>query len=147
MIAHRLARRAVVLGLTTAASGCSSPNPVLYTVAPVPGTPQGGAPGVVLLREVGLPHYLDRQNIVRSSENYRLTVEANNWWGENLAGMLTRVLVQELNQRLPGSTVYGENSAVTPSPDVTVELNVQRLDEDSTGKLVLLAQAAVLPEH
>jgi uncharacterized lipoprotein YmbA len=57
--------------------------------------------------------------------------------------MLSRVLVEELGQRLPQSTVIGESGAVTAPPDATVELNVQRLDEDATGNLLLQAQASV----
>ena len=57
--------------------------------------------------------------------------------------MLSRVLIEELSQRLPQSTVFGESGAVTASPDATIELNVQRLDEDAAGNLVLQAQASV----
>jgi hypothetical protein len=57
--------------------------------------------------------------------------------------MLSRVLVQELSQRLPSSTVFSENGAITATPDASVELNVQRFDEDHSGALVLLAQVAV----
>ena len=32
---------------------------------------------------------------------------------------------------------------MTASPDATIELNVQRLDEDASGNLVLQAQASV----
>jgi uncharacterized protein len=53
------------------------------------------------------------------------------------------VLVQELSQRLPSSTVFAENSAITVTPDASVELNIQRFDEDHSGALVLLAQVAV----
>jgi uncharacterized lipoprotein YmbA len=57
--------------------------------------------------------------------------------------MLTRVLVEELNQRLPGSTVYAETGAVSALPDATIELNIVRLDENAAGVLVLQAQAAI----
>ena len=57
--------------------------------------------------------------------------------------MLSRVLIDELSQRLPQSTVIGESGAVTASPDATIELNVQRLDEDASGNLILQAQASV----
>jgi uncharacterized lipoprotein YmbA len=53
------------------------------------------------------------------------------------------VLTEELGQRLPQSTVIGETGAVSASPDATVELNVQRLDEDASGNVVLQAQASV----
>jgi hypothetical protein len=55
--------------------------------------------------------------------------------------MLTRILVEESTQRLPQSTAFRESGAVTASPDATIELNVQRLDEDASGSLVLQAQA------
>jgi uncharacterized lipoprotein YmbA len=132
----------VVVGL----SACVSPDPALYTVAPVPGAAGVGGPPVVLVRDIALARYLQRSQIVRSSENYRLGVMANDWWGEPLGPMLVRVLVNELGQRLPGSTVYADSGAVSANPDASVELNVDRLDEDAAGNLVLAAQVAVVFE-
>ena len=131
------------LALALGLAACASPDPALYTAAAVPGTPRGGGPHLVVVRDVGLARYLQRPQIVRSSENYRLDVMANDWWGEPLGAMLTRVLVEELGQRLPGSTVYGESGAVSAAPDATVEVNLQRLDEDASGNLVLAGQASV----
>src|SRR5690348_524563 len=139
MTGTRLAALAVAATLTA----CSSPNPVLYTVAPVQGRVQTTGPKVIALRQISMPRYLERSEIVRSSENYRLDVMSNDWWGEPLGAMLSRVLIEELSQRLPQSTVFGESGAVTASPDATIELNVQRLDEDASGNLVLQAQASV----
>jgi len=135
--------RLAVLGLLTVIVACSSPSPVLYTIAPVQGPVQPGGPKVIVLQQISTAHYLERSQIVRSSENYRLDVMSNDWWGEPLSGMLSRVLTEELGQRLPQSTVIGETGAVSASPDATVELNVQRLDEDASGNVVLQAQASV----
>ena len=135
--------RLIAAGWLAALTACSSPNPVLYTIAPVAGTPQSGGPKVVAVQQISTARYLERSEIVRSSENYRLAVMENDWWGEPLGAMLSRVLVEELGQRLPQSTVIGESGAVTASPDATVELNLQRLDEDSSGNLLLQAQASV----
>jgi uncharacterized lipoprotein YmbA len=135
--------RLAVLGLLTVIAACSSPSPVLYTIAPVQGRVQPGGPKVIVLQQISTAHYLERSQIVRSSENYRLDVMSNDWWGEPLAAMLSRVLSEELGQRLPQSTVIGETGAVSASPDATVELNVQRLDEDASGNVVLQAQASV----
>ena len=135
--------RLAVLGLLAAIAACSSPSPVLYTIAPVQGPVQPGAPKVIALQQISTAHYLERSQIVRSSENYRLDVMSNDWWGEPLAAMLSRVLTEELGQRLPQSTVIGETGAVSASPDATVELNVQRLDEDASGNVILQAQASV----
>ena len=133
----------VAAGSLAAVAACSSPNPVLYTIAPAQGNPQTGGPKVVALQQISIARYLERSQIVRSSENYRLDVMENDWWGEPLAAMLSRVLVEELGQRLPQSTVIGESGAVTASPDATIELNVQRLDEDASGTLLLQAQGSV----
>ena len=135
--------RLAVLGLLTVIAACSSPSPVLYTIAPVQGPVQPGGPKVIVLQQISTAHYLERSQIVRSSENYRLDVMSNDWWGEPLAAMLSRVLTEELGQRLPQSTVIGETGAVSASPDATVELNVQRLDEDASGNVGLQAQASV----
>ena len=135
--------RLAVLGFLILIAACSSPSPVLYTIAPVPGPVQTGGPKVVALQQISMARYLERSQIVRSSENYRLDVMSNDWWGEPLSAMLSRVLTEELGQRLPQSTVIGETGAVSASPDATLELNVQRLDEDTSGNLVLQAQASV----
>ena len=135
--------RLAALAFAATLAACSSPNPVLYTIAPVQGRVQSGAPKVIALHQISMARYLERSEIVRSSENYRLDVMSNDWWGEPLGAMLSRVLVEELGQRLPQSTVIGESGAVTAAPDATVELNLQRLDEDSSGNLLLQAQASV----
>jgi uncharacterized lipoprotein YmbA len=143
MSATRRHCRLTVLGLLAAIAACSSPSPVLYTIAPVQGPVQPGGPKVIVLQQISTAHYLERSQIVRSSENYRLDVMSNDWWGEPLSAMLSRVLTEELGQRLPHSTVIGETGAVSASPDATVELNVQRLDEDASGNVILQAQASV----
>ncbi|MEJ0020546.1 MAG: PqiC family protein [Acetobacteraceae bacterium] len=124
-------------------TGCASPNPTLFTLAVVPGTPRAGAPRVIELRSIALARYLERSQIVRSSEDFRLDVSGNDWWGEPLDAMLGRVLVQELTDRLPGSTVFPENGAISATPDATVGVNIQRLDADRTGAVVLVAQIAI----
>jgi uncharacterized lipoprotein YmbA len=136
-------KRPAVLALAAVLAACSSPSPVLYTIAPAQGAVQTGGPRVIALQQIAMPRYLERSQIVRSSENYRLDVMSNDWWGEPLGAMLSRVLIEELSQRLPQSTVFGESGAVTASPDATIELNMQRLDEDASGNLVLQAQASV----
>jgi uncharacterized lipoprotein YmbA len=146
-------RRRLLLLLAAAPACCASPNPTLYVLAPQPGTsdpglsqsgtPQPGAPRSVELREIGLARYLDRSQIVRSSEGYRLDVLSNEWWGEPLGTMLSRVLVQELTQRLPGSTVFAESGAITINAAATVAVNIQRLDADATGTVVLIAQVEI----
>ncbi len=143
MVLHRL-RAASVLGLLAALAACSSPSPELYTIAPVPGVQQGASPKVIVLQQIGLERYLERLQIVRSSEDYKLDVMSNDWWGEPLGAMLSRVLVDELQQRLPHSVVISEVGAVSAPADATVTLNIQRMDKDAGGNLILSAQAGII---
>jgi uncharacterized lipoprotein YmbA len=57
--------------------------------------------------------------------------------------MMNRVLVQEISQRLPRTTVYSDNGAISTPPDATVAINLQRLDLDRDGAVLLAAQIAV----
>lgn len=131
------------LAFSFAAAACSSADPVLYAIAVKPGPTFDRGPQVVRLREIGLAGYLDRREIVRSSDGVRLGVAHNDWWGEPLGTMLARVLVVELSQRLPQSNIYSEDGAITADPNAVLAVNIQRLDVDPAGTLELLAQAAV----
>jgi hypothetical protein len=139
-----LHRRAVFPAAAWLLASCASTNPALYTLDPPPGPVRRGGPRVIELRGIGLARYLERSQIVRSSENFRLDVLPNDWWGEPLDTMIGRVLVRALAQRLPGSTVYAESGAISAEPDATVQINLQRLDRDATGAVLLLAQFAVV---
>ena len=138
-----LVRRFGLLLIMAFPAACSSPNPSLYVLAAVPGATQGGGPKIVELRAISIPHYLERSQIVRSSEGYRMDVLSNEWWGEPLDTMMNRVLVQEISQRLPRTTVYSDNGAISTPPDATVAVNLQRLDLDRDGAVLLAAQIAV----
>lgn len=140
----RIPRRSLALLAASWLAACAtSPPPALYTIATLAGDARAGGPRVVVVQSLVLASYLERQSIVRSSENYRLDVMANDWWGEPLAAMLGRVLVDELGQRLPTSTVLSESGGISVSPNATIELNVQRLDKDTSGAVILQAQAGV----
>jgi uncharacterized lipoprotein YmbA len=115
-----LGRRRFALALPILAAACSSPEPNYYTIVPRTGPTQPRGPKVVVLKDIGLASYLDRKEIVKSSEGYKLDIRANDWWGESLAGLIGRVLVFELSERLPGSTVYADSGAISADPDCTV---------------------------
>ena len=137
-------RRLACLAPAALLAACSSPDPALYTLQMKPGPVLPKGPAVVQLRDISLARYLDRREIVRSSADYKLGVMANDWWGEPLGAMLSRVIVLGLSQRLPSSTVYGEGGAISADPNAVLAVNIQRLEPDGSGANVeLLAQAAV----
>lgn len=144
----KLSRRQLAILLPAAVAGCgASPDPVLYTIPMKPGAVLSGGPKSVQLRDIALASYLDRKEIVRSSESYKLGVASNDWWGEGLGSMLSRVIVLGLSQRLPNSSVYAEGGAISPDANAVLGVNIQRLDLDASGQLELLAQAAVEFDH
>jgi len=137
----------LALAALLALTSCSgSPSPDLYTLAPTAGAVVQTQKMSVELRRVGLAGYLDRPEIVHGTESYRLKLSGNDRWGEPLAGMLGRVLTEDLVERLPQAAVYTEAGAISTRPDTVLEIDIQRLDADADGTLVLLAQVAVRPD-
>lgn len=139
-----LSRRGLLgLALAGGAQACASPDFAYYTLAPVPGAPRRGGPVQVELRRPGLAGYLDRPEIVRSNSPYSLRVISLERWGEPLGDLFTRILAEDLNNRLPGSSVFTSAGSITAEADATVETDIQRFDADPSGQVVLLAQVAV----
>ena len=77
-------RRLVALAFPAAVAACSGADPVLYTIESRPGPTFAAGPKIVMLRDISLASYLDHKQIVRSSEDYKLSVMSNDWWGESL---------------------------------------------------------------
>ncbi len=137
--------RGLAFGVAALAlAGCASPDPVLYTLSPVQGVSQPRGPARIEVRDVGLARYLDRPQIVLSTADSRVDIAGNQRWGDPLGAMFSRVLAENLGQRLPGSLVYNDTGTLSVTPDVVVEVNLQRLDRDANGDILLLAQVAVV---
>jgi len=168
--ASQFAPLSALLGLlaTLLLEGCASSSPDLYSLELRPGAVhagpvlagpvlasarrvrqtggqiggQTGARRVVVVRSVGLPRYLEREEIVRAASGTRLRVAGNDWWGEPLRAMLRRVLVADLAQRLPGADVLADEGSIAAHADAEVEVDVQRFDRDAgaddPGGLILL---------
>lgn len=130
-------------GFCLLAGACSSADPKLYTIAAVGGATERGAPKTVLVQPVAIARYLDRTHIVRSSQDYRVDVMSNDWWGETPGEMISRVLTQELQDRLPGTVVFRSSSALALTPDATVDVSIDQLDADAAGQVVLRGLAGV----
>jgi hypothetical protein len=57
--------------------------------------------------------------------------------------MIGRVPAAEIDQRLPGTNVFGESGAIEVTPDATVTVNILPFDLDDSGAVVLTAQVGV----
>jgi uncharacterized lipoprotein YmbA len=133
----------LVLGLLLA--GCSSPDPVLYTLRPAPGTALRTPARVIVLHRPGLPRYLDRAAIVTAMPGYRVEAPGGDRWAEPIGSMFARVLAQDLAQRLPDATVLSEQGAVSLPAGLSIDLEVQDFAPDANGTVVLQVQLAVEP--
>ncbi|MBN8874443.1 MAG: membrane integrity-associated transporter subunit PqiC [Rhodospirillales bacterium] len=139
-----MTRRTALL-LLLLVGACTSPDPVLYTLRATQGTPKAGASRAVVLRRPSLPRYLDRNAIVTGMPGYKVETSGGERWAEPIGSMFARVLVQDLAQRLPRSTVLNDQTAVTLPNATGIDLDVQEFGPDGTGAVVLRAQAAIEP--
>lgn len=134
---------ALALLATLLLAGCTSPEPAYYALAAVPGIAQPGGPHLIELRRPSIAGYLDRSEIVRGDQGYRLDLRPGERWGEPFGTMIGRVLAEDLGERLPGSTVFTDQGSLSPEPQARIELNVQRFDLRPDGHVSLLAQVAL----
>jgi uncharacterized lipoprotein YmbA len=100
-------------------------------------------PRRVELREVGLARYLDRAEIVRGGGSTKLDISSDTRWAEPIGDMVTRVLAENLNQRLPGTTVAPERSSLGGEPDTVAEAEITRFEADSASRVVLRGRFSV----
>jgi uncharacterized protein len=147
MSAASPSRRLVVaaLGLLPTLGGCSTSTPAkLYTLAARPATTDPASAKTISVKHVEIAKYVERPQIVRYVDPYQMSASEFDRWGEDLGDMVTRILVENLSQRLPGSQVYAATGPLTLSrSDITLEVNVDKFDADSGGAVVLVAQWVV----
>lgn len=124
-------------------SGCLSANPNYYRLGMVSGPTVSGGPSSVEVRSISIPGYLDRDGIVKRAGDFKLDIHSNDIWAEPLADMLQATMVQDLAQRMPGTTVIGSGGSIGASSDLLIETNVLRFDPDPNGMMVLTAQVAL----
>jgi uncharacterized lipoprotein YmbA len=139
-------RRLLQMGPGVAAAalaGCSAAPANYYRIIPVPGAVLHTGAETIRVREIGVPGYLLQSGIAQASGSYQLVTAANALWAEPLPDMLQAVLVQNLTQRLPQMIVTGSSGMVGTPADVLVEIDLLRFDPDSSGRVVLIAQAAL----
>jgi uncharacterized lipoprotein YmbA len=124
-------------------AGCTSPNPNYYRLGATSGPTVTGGPPSVEVRSISIPGYLDRQGIVKCAGDFSLDIHSNDIWAEPLADMLQATLVQDLTQRMPGTTVIGSGGSIGANSDLIIETNVMRFDPNPDGTMTLQAQVAV----
>jgi uncharacterized lipoprotein YmbA len=143
-----LTRRRLLAGFGVAAlvGACAeSPPPRMFTLASRPSAaPASEAIAMrILVKPVEVAKYLDRTQIVRYSDPYELKIADLERWGEGMRDMTTRILIENLSLRLPRCQIVSSSSPVSLHADATLEIDLSRLDADSSGEIVLDARWAV----
>ncbi|GAN92793.1 hypothetical protein Gbth_015_130 [Gluconobacter thailandicus F149-1 = NBRC 100600] len=140
----RLLLAGCMLGLMGGLSGCSS-DPKLYTLAPLPGASQMGGPTVVEVRTPVVAMRLDRDTIVRANQEYQTKLASGDSWSEALPNMIAHTLTTDLAQRLPGTTVFAQDDAVTTTPSAYVEVTIRNFEADAAGHALIMGMLSVHP--
>lgn len=135
-------RRLLQSAPAAALAACGSAPPARYwRLAPLSGGTFATPAWSVQVRNIGLPGYLQQNSgILLPSGQYQIAAAANDLWAAPLAPMLQSVLVQDLSQRLPQTTVTASSGMVGIPADILVELDVLRFDPDGSGRITLRAQ-------
>ncbi len=82
----------------------------------------------IQVREVSLPQYLDRSQIVVRVGANRFLVSDSHTWLEQLPAAVARVLAENIGSRLGTPAVYTPSQRVPYALDYLVEIDIFRLD-------------------
>lgn len=121
----------------------SAPATRFYALAPAPASVTAArlaAPPIIVVREVGLPRYLDRPQIVTRTEAHRLRFAEFAQWGGDLREELTQVLAENLARRLAGSAVLPAPTFAATRPDLAVDVDIVRFEAADDGQVHLVAR-------
>lgn len=136
--------RVFPLALVLLLGACASaPATRFYALAPVAvpvaATKIQALPTIVV-REVSLPRYLDRPQIVTRTGEHRLRFAEYAHWGGDLREEITRVLAENLARRLSGSAVLPAPTFVAVKPDLAVDVELLRFEAADDGQVHLAAR-------
>lgn len=132
-----------LVGSSLLFSSCGSGETHYYDLEPVmratPSMTASSLSGlnVIEIRTPSISARLDRDSIVKGSQNYRLNIEENAAWASPPAEMVGHILVEDLSQRLPGKIIFSQNDSVGVSPQICLELSLTHFELDRSGHAVI----------
>lgn len=124
----------------------SAPATRFYALAPVSAPVAATkiqAPSIIVVREISLPRYLDRPQIVTRTREHRLRFAEYAHWGGDLREEITRVLAANLARHLAGSAVLPAPTFVAVKPDLTVDVELLRFEAADDGHVHLAVRWGV----
>lgn len=131
---------AAVLAL---AGGCSSvPATRSYLLSATAAAPaeMAATPLAVVVKDLTLPQYLDRSQIVTRGGGHRIQIVEHELWAGNLRQDMMRVLVENLGRVLASERVVAASNALRLQPDFRVEVDVLRFERGADGRVELAAR-------
>lgn len=153
MITPRPRRIAVIatVAATSLLCACVTPGPAprMYILTPVfetrPPAPAMQAarvprPVTVVIKDIRLPLYLDRPQIVTRDEGNRLRISEIEQWGGYLREDMARVLAMNLGRILDGDRVVAAPYHAPTAPDYRVEVDILGFERQPGGRVGLSAQ-------
>lgn len=139
IMTERIAAAAILVLLGACAS---APAPRYYVLSPTVVAPvdNTAVPVPVLVKDVTLPQYLDRSQIVVRGSGHRLMMIENQLWAGDLRQDLTRVLVENLGRLLGSERVAASAGFLREKPDYRLEVEVLRFERGPDGRVSLEAR-------
>lgn len=146
MIKHTSVATAAIAAMLMLGGCGSTPATRYYVIAPTVEAPLRNAPSplTVVVRDVRLPQYLDRQQIVTRGSEHRLQVADHDKWASDLRQDMMRVLAENLGRLLESERVIAAPHRLRQAPDYRVEVEVQRFERGADGRVVLVARWSLL---
>jgi uncharacterized lipoprotein YmbA len=86
-----------------------------------------------VVREVSLPGFLDRAEIVLGRNEGALDINSQHLWAAPLGKEMTRVISQGLSERLLGSSLMPYPLRLTEMPDLLLQINLVRYTFSDQG--------------
>lgn len=132
----------LIAGALLLVTGCASDPVTRYyaLVASAPASAPAAKPLAVVIRDLRLPQYLERNQIVTRASDHRLVMADYDVWAGDLRQDMTRALTENLARLLGSDRVVAAPHTLRLQPDLRVEVEVQRFERDAGGKVQLAAR-------
>jgi uncharacterized lipoprotein YmbA len=124
-------RRALIMlaGAAALAGGCSSPDPVFYTLRADPAPARSGTSSIsIVVGPVTLPEAVDRPQLVTSTGENRVEIQEFHRWAQPLKSEIPRVVAAQLGRQLGTANTGVLSDVAISEPDYRVLIDVQRFD-------------------
>lgn len=139
---------ALIISLPLAGCLASAPATRLYMLSPLEDVAatsrtepvKPATARLIVVRDVHLPGYLDRPQIVTREGGQRLNLAEFDQWGGDLREDMTRILALNLDRLLPGARVVGAPTPGGLQPDIRLDVEVLRFEREADGQVRLSAR-------